>query len=180
VKNKEFIEFLLGHEAPPEALKKLTAIEIILSFRKRDILLKFFFFQLLGALFSLSVCPQFGLGLVQGHGITHNFRLIGDWACATFCGFFFLSSGMLVAFLGMKGEELWWVWRRYRYSLIFLPALLWAGLMISSLALSLGGETSLYHLMWIFMAIISEALWLELRSFTFLKRFRSRQSYPAV
>jgi hypothetical protein len=167
------MEFLSGPEVPPAALKKLTAREVMLSFRKKEIVLKFLSFQLLGALLSLVVCPQFGLGLVQGHGISHSFRLLGDWACAAFCGFFFLTSGMLVAFIGMKGEELWWVWRRYRYSLIFLPALLWGGLMLTTIGFSFPGESELYHLTWILIAVVSEILWLELRSFTFLREFKS-------
>lgn len=155
-------------------MKKVTERDIVLSFRKKEILLKFLAFQILGALFSMSVCPQFGLGLVEGHGITHTFRMIGDWACAAFCGTFFLSSGMLVAFIGMKGEELWWVWRRYRAPMIFLPALMWGVLMFTNMKMELPGETIFYHLTWISMAVIAEAIWFEIRSFTFMKAQGSR------
>lgn len=177
MKNKEFLEFLTGREVPPETLKAVSKKDITLSFRKKEIIFKFLGFQILGALFSMSVCPQFGLGLVEGHGITHTFRMIGDWACAAFCGTLFLSSGMLVAFIGMKAEELWWVWRRYKYSMIFLPAVLWALLMVTNLTMDLPGETIVYHLTWITMAIASEILWFEMRSTQFLKGLSGNKAY---
>lgn len=167
MKNRELLEFLTIRELPPVALKKATRKDISLSFHKTSIISKFIGFQLLGALFSLSVCPQFGLGLVEGHGITHVFRMIGDWACAAFCGTLFLSSGMLVAFIGMKGEELWWVWRRYKISMIILPAIMWAFLMMTNMTLSLPGESPLYHVTWILMAILAEAVWFQLRSVSY-------------
>jgi hypothetical protein len=176
MKNKEYLEFLIGRKLPSEALKTLTKKDITLSFRKNEIILKFLGFQILGALFSMAVCPQFGVGLVQGHGITHNFRMIGDWACAAFCGTLFLTSGMLVAFIGMKGEELWWVWRRYKISLIVLPALLWGGLMLTNITMDLPEETPSYHLTWIAMAVLAEALWFQFRSNYFVKGLAESKS----
>jgi hypothetical protein len=164
VKNKEFLEFLTNKMTPPVALKKATALDVSLSFHKYSILSRFFFFQILGATFSMSFCPQFGLGLVEGHGITHVFRLMGDWACAAFCGSLFLSSGMMVAFLGMKGEELWWVWRRYKFSLVLLPGLLWGLLMLTNITLRLPPETPTYHVVWILVAILAQVILFELRS----------------
>lgn len=158
-------------------MKKAAALDIRLSFRAKSIILKFLAFQLVGALFSMSVCPQFGMGLVEGHGITHTFRMIGDWACAAFCGSLFLSSGMLVAFIGMKGEELWWIWHRYKFSMIFLPAVLWAGLMFTNVTLSLPGESAAYHLTWIVAAVLFEALWFQARSFFVFKDLAGSKSY---
>lgn len=167
MKNKDFLGFLIEKEVPPLALKKATQKDITLSFHKTSIVSRFLAYQVLGALFSMSVCPQFGLGLSEGHGITHVFRMMGDWACAAFCSSLFLSSGMFVAFLGMKGEELWWVWRRYKFSLILLPALFWGALMFTNLGLGLPSETPIYHTTWIMMAIFVQILWLEFRSRTY-------------
>lgn len=173
MKNKEFVEFITGRENPPSQLKKETEKDIRLSFRKNSIILKFLSYQLLGALFSMSVCPQFGMGLVEGHGITHVFRLMGDWACASFCAALFLSSGMMVAYIGMKGEELWWIWRRYKLSLILLPAFMWGALMLTNVTFSLPGETPVYHVTWIMVAVFVQILWLEIRSKTFAKAFQA-------
>ncbi|WPU63454.1 hypothetical protein [Peredibacter starrii] len=167
--NKEFLEFMTGKESVPEHLKSLAKKDILLSFHAKSIIAKFLGFQLLGALFSMSVCPQFGLGLVDGHGITHMVRMIGDWACAAFCGSLFLSAGLMVAFIGMKGEELWWVWNRYKFSLIFLPAILWSGLMLTNISLDLTGESISYHVMWIVSAVVAQWALLKMRSTMFLK-----------
>jgi hypothetical protein len=164
MKDKDFLEFLLCKEVPPSYLKRATALDIKLSFRSKEIVIKFLFFQFLGALFSMSVCPQFGLGLVEGHGLAHFFRMSGDWSCAAFCGALFLSSGMMVALAGMKGEEVWWVWNRHKKALIFLPAFAWSILMILNISLVLPGESLGFHLTWIIAAIFVEALWFRIRS----------------
>lgn len=170
---KDFLGFIIEQEAPSHELKLVVQKDIQLSFRKNIIILKFIAFQVLGALFSLSFCPQFGLGLNPGHNISHYFMQFGMWACAAFCGSLFLSSGVLVAFLGMKGEELWWIWRRYKYSLVMLPVLLWAGLMLTNVSLSLPGVGLSFHLWWMTAAILSVGVLLGIRSKIFILRFTS-------
>lgn len=166
--NKEFFSFLTSHEAPPEEFQELARLDIVLGFRGKEILTKFIFFQLLGALFSLTVCPQFGLGLADGHGISHYFRMIGDWACALFCGVLFLSSGVLTAYLGMKGQELWWVWQRYKSPLMLLPAFFWGALMLVNITFDFSAEAVSYHVIWLAAAGLTQFAWLKLRSGLFL------------
>jgi hypothetical protein len=158
----------MKHELPI-GLKTQVQKEIGLNLKGTSIAWKFLFFQILGALFSLALCPQFGLGLVSGHGISHIFRMIGDWACAGFCGTLFLSSGMITAFIGMKGEELWWVWRRFKYSLVLLPPLLWGSLMMFQLQT----ETLVFHVIWILSAIITQSLWLKVREGLYLQSLKT-------
>lgn len=165
---KNYIDFLSSHEAPPAHLATYMQKEINLSFRAKSIVWKFLFFQIIGALFSMSVCPQFGLGLVQGHGITHIFRMIGDWACALFCGSVFLSAGLIVAFIGMKGEELWWIWRRHKFTLVMLPPVLWGALMLTNVSLKLPTETYIYHITWMIGAMLMQSILLQLRSGVYL------------
>ena len=173
MKNKDFLKFIIERETPPAYLKYAAKKDIELSFRGKSIVMKFLAFQIIGALFSMSVCPQFGLGLVQGHGITHYFRIIGDWACAAFCGSLFLSAGLIVAFIGMKGEELWWVWNRYKYSLVLLPPVLWAGLMMTNISVRLPSETPSYHLTWIAFAVMIQTILLKFRSLSYMTRASS-------
>lgn len=178
MKNKAFFDFLTTKELPPVALREAVRKDITLSFHLRSIILRFLSFQLLGALISISFCPQFGIGFIDGHGITHHLRMVGDWACASFCGSLFLSSGMLTAFLGMKAEELWWIWRRFKFSLIFLPALLWSGLMLTNLSMKLPSESPSYHLTWIVMAILVQGLWLQIKSSSYARAlvFQSKKT----
>jgi hypothetical protein len=162
-KNKEFLEFVTSREVPPRSLSGMVIKDTKMSFHQNFIAGKFLFFQVLGALFSMSICPQFGLGLVEGHGITHSFRMIGDWACAAFCASVFFSSGAVMAFIGMKGEELWWIWRHYTLSLVLLPALLWGVLMMGNVSLDLYSESMNYHLVWILTAMFAQIIWMRLR-----------------
>jgi len=157
---KDLFTFLISRETPSEELNLVVKKDIQLSFRKREILLKFIGFQVVGALFSLSFCPQFGIGMNPGHNISHYFMQFGMWACAAFCGSLFLSTGLIVAFMGMKGEELWWCWRRYKYQVVILPGILWAGLMVFSPE----GANMNFHFWWLAAGIISVTLLLSLRS----------------
>ncbi len=160
---KDLFTFLVSSEAPAETLKAEVKKDIQLSFRKNQILLKFIGYQILGAVFSLSFCPQFGLGMNPGIDISHFFMRFGMWACASFCGSLFLSTGLIVAMLGMKGEELWWVWRRYKFPVIFMPATLWSVLMLTNTTLSLPKEDLSFNLFWIFSATLSLGAILSLR-----------------
>ncbi len=166
---KDLLTFLVSREAPADELGLVVKKDIQLSFRKKEILLKFIGYQTLGALFSLSFCPQFGLGMNIGHNISHFFMQFGMWACAAFCGSLFLSTGVIVAFMGMKGEELWWAWRRYKYQAVMLPTVLWAGLMLFS-----PDKANLYfNFWWIAAAVISAAILFAVRSKIYFVRFTS-------
>ncbi len=176
MKKSEFLEFLVGQEIPPALLKAQTKVDILLSFRSRRIVSRFIFFELLGALFSLTICPQFGLGFLEGHGLAHAFRSLGELACAASCASLFLSSGLLLAFFGMPGEELWWVWRRFKLSLILIPPLLWGVLMLTNRSAGLPRESALFSLIWIGAGVLVQGLWLELRSQSFVKDLGTRTS----
>lgn len=170
--NREFLEFMGQGEKPPKALMEMTSRDIQLSFQKQSILARLLSAMTLGGFATLLFCPQFGIGLPEGHGITHTFRLIGDWACATFCGFLFLAFGVLFSNLIMKGEEIWWVWRRYKHPLVLLPTFLWASLMLTNISLSKEGETILYHIVWLASAVVTLGLGLSVRSWLFTRNTR--------
>ena len=142
-----------------QRLFKETELDIRLSFRKTSILRRFLFLQMVGALFSLALCPQFGLGLIPGHGVTHVIRLVGEWACASFCGAIFLSVGSLLCLISMKPVELWWIWRRYKYSLIFLPPFLWGLLMLTNWQVRFSSEVPAFHGIWLLSGVATLLLW---------------------
>lgn len=168
MKDKELLEFLTQKETVPGALSELTRRDIVLSFNGSSILWRFIGFQVLGAIISLSFCPQFGLSFfVEGHGITHGLRMIGDWACALFCGSLFLSMGLIIAMLFMKADELWWILRRKKIALSVLPATFWGILMLLNVSLKLPSEAPDYHLVWLATAILVQFLWLKGRALFF-------------
>lgn len=171
---KELLDFLTSSETPPSDLKDLTQKDIVFTMNKSTILLKFVSLQILGAALTLSFCPQFGVGLPEGHGITHTLRMYGDWACATFCGSLFLLAGNLLASFAMDSDQYYWIWRRYKVQLIFLPTLFWSVLMFFNLTWKLDSETVIYHIIWLFSAIFTHEFAMYLNSKTYqgvLKRF---------
>lgn len=150
----DFLEFLTSHEAPPSSLKALTQKDIVFTLNKKSIITKFIFFQLIGTLITLTFCPQFGIGLQDGHGVAHYFRMLGDGACAAFCGSLFLLAGNLSAFLSMDSDQIFWIWKHYKIELIFVPALLWALLMLFNITLNLESESMSFRLVWLISAIL--------------------------
>ncbi len=169
MKNKEFLDFISTSNEVPAGLKKSVQKDLGLSLRWKSILMRFLFLQFIGAIFSLAICPQFGVGLMEGHGLFHYFRSFGELACASFCGALFLSSGLLLAVVGMKGEELWWIWKRYKVSLVLLPALFWGVLMIANKSLHLPAESIWYSFTWIVVAGLVQGLWMQVRSGIYFK-----------
>lgn len=161
----DFLEFLSSNEAPPQALSDRTQMDMKLTFRGKSIILRFLSFQLIGALITLTFCPQFGLGFSEGHGIAHFFRMMGESACAIFCGSLFLLSGNVTAFLFMDSNEVFWIWKNYHFRMVLIPPLLWGILMLFNIGLNLDGESTSFHIAWIFSAIFIQELllWLKAR-----------------
>lgn len=155
----DFLEFLTARESPPAQLRALTHKDILLSLKRNSILFRFLTFQLVGALITLIFCPQFGIGFAEGHGIAHYFRMLGDSACAAFCGSLFLLAGNLAAFLAMESDEVFWIWKHYKSSLVLLPAALWTALMLFNVSFGREAESLRFHLTWIISAIfVQQAL----------------------
>lgn len=173
MKDKEFLEFISHAEAPPVALKETTRKDVSLSFQGRAILGRFIGYQVLGAIISLAFCPQFSLSFfnVADSHFTHELHHYGEWACALFCGSLFLTCGTMLAFFFMKGEELWWILRRKKLTLIILPALFWGLLMTINVSLKLPGEDTLYHIVWILTGIGIQFIWLKLRELLYRPAF---------
>jgi hypothetical protein len=66
--------------------------------------------HLAASLLTLLVCPQFGVGpLGGGHGIMSWVMPFGAWACALFCGGFFLGATSLLLSLALSPSELKWL-----------------------------------------------------------------------
>lgn len=156
--HNDFLEFLTSRESPPAQLKAQTQRDIILSLNRNNILFKFLSFQLLGALITLSFCPQFGIGFSEGHGIAHYFRMLGDSACAAFCGSLFILAGNLTAFLAMESDEVFWIWKHFKTSLVLLPAALWTTLMLLNVSLGREAESVRFHLTWIISAVFVQQI----------------------
>lgn len=119
--SNEFIEFMTSDI---ESLPKEVEIKFLKNLKRKveplisDIWPKFVIAQLLAALATLSVCPQFGVGPIgNGHGLGHFFMRFGEVGCAAFCGAFFLATGTLFASVLLRKGERREVFR-YRFRII--------------------------------------------------------------
>lgn len=83
-------------------------VEKGLETKLRSVIGKLTIVNMLAAVFTLSFCPQFGLGpwLAEGHGIMHFLMPYGDIVCAMFCGFVFFGFSALASRLVLKVDDL--------------------------------------------------------------------------
>lgn len=56
-------------------------------------------------LVTLAICPQFGLSLTSSHGLMPYLMRFGESVCMLGCGAFYMGSGLLIAALALKPEE---------------------------------------------------------------------------
>ncbi len=106
---REFDEFMSSRQSPPIELsqKVMAHVEGDLAPSLSQALPRFVSVYFASGLLTLSICPQFGIGpLGGGHGIAHYFMEVGLWACALFCGSFFLGVGALTSSLFLTKPEL--------------------------------------------------------------------------
>lgn len=165
--DKDYLEFLTSAEDVPAQLRVPMKKEIQLGFHGQRIMLKFFSYQVLGGLFSLLLCPQFGIGFSTIH-INHTLQvsLHGDTLCSITCSMFFFSCALMASTIGMKGEEWWWLYRRRMVALLVLPAVFWGVLMSLRLtmpSISLESQTHPFYL-WFAGAAMTQYLWVMGRS----------------
>ncbi len=136
---KEFLDFLNTKETPvPKELENYIYINIekdLSPTKPLNLLSKFIALNFSAGVFTLAICPQFGLGpALGGHDITHYFMSIGTWACAIFCATFYFTIAQTLSLIILSNQEIRWI-ARNRYSV--LP-----GLVIASfIALSMLGNS---------------------------------------
>jgi hypothetical protein len=125
--SKSFKEFLeLTPATPPLRVSEqiLTRVRRDLSPDARVAFVKLAAVHAVTALFTLSICPQFGIRLLgNGPGLTRFFMSLGHTGCTVACGFFFLATSLAVACFLLRAEELR-VIRNHRWTEIGVLALL--------------------------------------------------------
>ncbi len=108
--NREFREFIEVEPSPPPA----SLEEEIFSMVHRDlnpnpwlIFSKLSFVHFFVGLFTLSLCPQFGLRIFgEGLGLMKYFLAFGTYGCTALCGAFFVGTSLFVSGLALRPEEI--------------------------------------------------------------------------
>lgn len=123
-----------------------------------QLLLKVFIIHLTTAVFTLSVCPQFGFKTFNlDVNLMHSFMFFGVPFCYLLCGAFFTTSSILTASLILKRDEV----RALRYQKTYSTLLL----ILSSVSFFLIMQPDLFlefSLMWLIGAVAGAATSLEI------------------
>ncbi|GEM_PF-1710655 len=163
--DKDYLDFLTASNDVPTHLKVPMKKEIGLSFHGRKILMKFFGLQILGGLFSLYFCPQFGVGneTALWH---HYFMKHSELTCTITCSSFFLCCSIFFSAIGLKGEEWWWLYRRRLLAVTLYPAVFWGVLMFTRLTLPMFYIESPTHTFYIWFGVgaLVQFIWVFERS----------------
>jgi hypothetical protein len=113
------------------------------------VMLKFGALHMAGSSLTLTLCPQFGFGLLEGHGLMQYFMNLGPHLCSVLCGAFFVSFTLILARVVLTKYERATVVRNRR---IFATSFL--SLSLGSLVM-LGAEfTILPVLFWLVGAVM--------------------------
>ncbi len=107
-KTDDYKKFIKDDEKLSNELSSKIFVQINKKINPKieSLLPKFIISFIVGAVATLSVCPQFGIGpLIGEHGLGHLFMSYGETICAAFCGAFFLSISTMVAFISLKSFE---------------------------------------------------------------------------
>lgn len=158
--DKDYLDFLTSREEVPAHLKAPMKKEVGVSFNGNKILLKFFLFQIVGGIFSLYFCPQWGVG--KESAIWHHYYMKhSELTCTITCSTFFLCCSILFSAMALKGEEWWWLYRRRLVVTLLFPAVFWGLLMFTRITLPMFYIESPTHnfMIWFAVGTFTQFMW---------------------
>lgn len=116
--NNELKQFLDGSDEVPSHLYSQTLKAATLTLKPIKMLVKFYLVNFLGAILTIAICPQYGLGPIGGElGLVKAIMNLGPVLCGVFCATIFFGSGNLLSFLFLDKMEQDWI-GRHKFSVI--------------------------------------------------------------
>ena len=116
--NNDFKDFMESHEKVPASLYAETLKLTQISLNPKSLLAKFFTLNIIGALATLSICPQYGFGpFAFSAGIMNVIMSYGPVVCGIFCASIFFLGGHSLSYAFMSLPERKWV-IRHGYAMI--------------------------------------------------------------
>jgi hypothetical protein len=134
--NNDLKEFIDGRGKVPTALYDETLKFTHLSLKPKPLLFKFFTLNLIGALGTLTICPQYGFGpFAFSAGIMNVIMSYGPVVCGIFCSSVFFLGGHALSYAFLSLPERKWV-ARHGYIMIipYVSFLFMLGMGLKSLA----------------------------------------------
>lgn len=157
-------DFLDSHEKVPAALYSETLKLTQISLNPKPLLLKFFSLNLIGALITLTVCPQYGFGpIAENTGIMNVIMEYGPVVCGIFCASIFFLGGHALSFAFMNSAERKWV-VRHEYAMIipYVSFLFMLGMGLKNIAPGhIHHDVFSYYGSWVLTAIAISILFIK-------------------
>lgn len=122
----EFLAFLSAeNREPPEPISSrvVKRVQSDLNPPQWIVFAKIALIHLVVGFLVLLICPQFGIGLFEGMGLTALFMHFGELICSVACGALFLGTSMFVSSLVLKPEEIRAIRKREFVQLVLLSTL---------------------------------------------------------
>lgn len=161
--NNDLKDFLEGREAVPPEVYNKTLNYLLVCLSPRKTLFKFYATNLLGALLTISVCPQYGFGPIGGESGFLNYIMdFGPIWCGLFCASVFMAGGHFFSLLFLKSHEREWIsGRTLRVLFPWVSLLFFIGMIGKYYApAELHHNTVTYHLSWYLSALlVSSLIW---------------------
>lgn len=108
--NHDLKDFLEGRETVPREVYDKTLKYLLICFSPRKTLFKFYTTNLMGALLTVSLCPQYGFGPIGGESGALNYIMdFGPIWCGIFCASVFMAGGNFISLIFLKSHEREWI-----------------------------------------------------------------------
>lgn len=149
-------DFLEGRETVPSDVYNKTLSYLLVCLNPRKTLFKFYSTNLLGALLTVSICPQYGFGPLGGETGALNYIMdFGPVWCGIFCASFFMAGGNLFSLLFLKNHEREWIsGNSMKVLLPWISLIFFIGMIAKYYAPGeMHHNTVTYHFSWYFSAL---------------------------
>ncbi|MBY0518141.1 MAG: hypothetical protein K2P81_14630 [Bacteriovoracaceae bacterium] len=161
----DFSDFLSSEEKVPTSLYESTLKYIEICHNPKKVIFKFYLTNILGALITMMICPQYGFGPVGGElGVLHYIMDFGPFWCGVFCASVFMAGGNLSSMIFLNAfEEKCIIAHKYRVTFPWVSALFFMGMIGKYYAPGdISHYTVSFHLAWYVTAVLLSVLLLRI------------------
>jgi hypothetical protein len=116
--NHDFKDFIENNSKIPPGIYSDSLKYAQMTLNPKTLLTKFYLTNLFGALLTLTICPQYGIGPFGGEtGLVQNIMNMGPVWCGLFCSILFFAGGNLLALICLSRIERKWI-STHEYSVL--------------------------------------------------------------
>jgi hypothetical protein len=165
--NNDLKDFIESSEAVPSAVYNRTLKYLEVSLNPKPLLLKFYCLNLIGALLTVTICPQYGFGPMGGElGFISSIMHMGPIWCGLFCATIFFAGGNILSYLFLNSFERNWIMKhKYGVILPYISLTFFAGMVLKQIAPGeIHHNVLSFYMSWFFGAILISMSFYQLLS----------------